>query len=401
MFTPEEIWEPNSSFAEAVTEKEISAAESNLGVKLPSLLKSMLLHSNGGQILDEDVMILPIGHPYAGIRNLVSVLEDDEELIEEVESFDWNPSQIIVFSTAEDGHTMTALNYCELSESGEPLLLWIDTECCTVEQMEFTFEDFISELVTVEPNPIIEFGNLVEGTLIAEEDFEVEVHGTTLTVRQKIHETPQAVFIDAHEVSTDGEQLSRCRIEKPIKTDDCTINHYRPEPTLTYHLTLSPEKQFEDESITWWVSRRSGDGWKNQTTEGAPVYALVESPLRDRLVTIREQVLGGPPDPAVYTEEKYLEQMENVSEDEMAMLMPQLMQQMMAQADLMLADVDPSQLPPEALEMHEAMQKMKEQVMKKTKDQPTADELPPHLQELLGSMSDFMGERLNLDEEEE
>lgn len=141
-----------SYIGKPVTDKDIKAAEAELGYTLPAAYIELLKHHNGG-VLHKNCFINDEGD----CVNLIGIYGIDRDkkysLLGTMGNEFWiskckyPPIGVVVADTISGGHDMIFLDYRECGPTGEPKVVRVDQECdYSITLLADTFGDFIKNL---------------------------------------------------------------------------------------------------------------------------------------------------------------------------------------------------------------------------------------------------------------
>jgi hypothetical protein len=158
----ERFWDRETTYGvhPPLTNDAISAAEIELGVRLPPDYLALMRVQNGGRIAD-DFDAFPVDPPHkwpsGHVRNHVWIGELDGlggsgvhmevRHSDDRHDEDWGPSKgMVLIGSPDGGHEWLALDYRVSGPDGEPCVLWSDTEGPWERRLAPTFRAFVEGL---------------------------------------------------------------------------------------------------------------------------------------------------------------------------------------------------------------------------------------------------------------
>ncbi|MCA9045327.1 MAG: SMI1/KNR4 family protein [Planctomycetaceae bacterium] len=403
MFNVNEFWSAGTSDEPPATDADFQRLEAELGVQLPALLKELYRVQNGGMVEGADsVVFWPISPDgwckVQRARDVWGFDEEDDSLFDEdFEDEYGDPNLLIGIGGDESGHTCLALNYNECISDGEPDLMWIDQECFDFTPLNCTFEEYVRDLTRVADAPSVT--DPADLPLIAEEVITATYGDMATTLEQKVYSTDTELVIWSRNCGMEGEELSLCRVTKPISGSFSSIRSFRPGPHESFQILLqSDANDDEEDTIHWETSRKTSRGWKNGRSSGVPVYGYFESKDRAKLEELRREILGGEPPTSTIAGEQYQDRIEEMDEAALQAFAPQMMLEMFkllqGQADVLGGMND---APEEIKQSFAHLEQLKSQMIADL--QQRADAAGPIPDDLLGLMQQMVD--ADVDDEEE
>lgn len=274
------IWTSDSS-EPPVSAAQIQAWEQAHRVRMPAVLRAAMMVHNGGTIIDSfepDIEVKPL-------EDWEVVDEDDLEL------FDIEPGVLpyIAFADNEYGGNCV-LNYSRCGPQGEPAVCTMYFDGMSMDEVGADVGSFVAGLSSrLTDAPTTHGGHATHLTRL----------GQTQIVG---HENVQHCLVGRdcdgrliqmdYCVGRDEESWSAIYLPEPLQRSRLVIAHERFYGTHGYGLDLAPQ---ETDGIREWSSSKLPSGrWKNDLTDGVPVYSKLYSQDLEPLILLR-QALAGPP----------------------------------------------------------------------------------------------------------
>ncbi|WP_437202207.1 SMI1/KNR4 family protein [Planctomicrobium sp. SH664] len=363
MLNLQQFWEETEDAPPGLTPKDLQLAEKRLKVSLPQSLVKVLSVQNGGYVRYEEVNLFQVtSRDKRQSVALASKLLDDDAL-EMVQENGGHAEQILIFADEHEGHTLFGLDYHECGPQGEPDVIAIDLHCGYCERIEGGVDDFLNRLSASDAEPAVDWNEISEYELLAEEVIEIPVEAgepAPHTIDQRLCESGTSFILFRQERQGDFELLTRFEIVKPLDAEQCLINTVQNATPALYQIQLAAEPSdfpdeesvvdpddYEEVSTLWSESRSLADGrWKNRNGSGEPAMVTFESADREKLVQLRVRLIGGELSERALAQEEWQERMQSLSDDEIEVVYPQMMQAILAEARQTLDGLDLNRLPP-------------------------------------------------------
>ena len=357
-----------------VDAEEIRAWEEEHGVTLPALLRAALAIQNGGEVRNASMQILPL-------EEIVPVDEVFWEFTEVNENEAPDHDLMFVFGEETNVGGTYLLNFNAKGPTGEPSV-YLDLHGESTYRMGDSLKDLLNELLASAATPSVDWSETEDLPVLARETIDISsVHrGKPASVEQVlVRDGGDALVLFTRERSPEGEALTRTRLPLPLDTGWSLIDPHRPAPIGTYGLHLHPQNS---DGIVSHESRTDADGrWKNTTEHGVPIYVMIESTNRDRLVTLRAQLLGSEAAAQVQAKQDRQADLErtldSLSPAERISAMLQSALQMKNELDREFADsgAAAAPMPPELAEASETVQRRMQEFMQRAQEKIAAN--PP------------------------
>ena len=293
----EALWDPNEDTDKpaGATDDTLASFEVAHGVKLPALLVAMYRARNGGplrDVVDPDVLLafLEDGDPRERISSLEAWIEDNPFLADEADELEEALGDLNrIIPIADDGAVAYALDYVAPGADGEPRIVCIDFEFNEAEAVAPSFEAWIDDLTRTDAACAVDW---------AEHESYERLHREVLTVDDEEIEQVLcdggggALLLFSRTKKSDAVTgVERVSLPKGVDADRLEIERFRPRPGPTYTLHLEPMLH---KNIAWETSElRSNGEWRNDKSEGAPVYCTLEASTRKVLKQVERQLREG------------------------------------------------------------------------------------------------------------
>ncbi|MCA8998389.1 MAG: SMI1/KNR4 family protein [Planctomycetaceae bacterium] len=390
--------------AKPATDKAIDQLEKQIKYPLPPALRKALRLHNGGYIQDEDICILGAGKrgEFQGIGLFAKVFKDYPDLIEIADNSVEDHRKLVVFAKTDDEETFFMLDYHKFVDGGAPTIIVLNRESLLATDSEYTFSEFFGELLASDPAPAIEYEESQEFEVLYEEVIEATREGVAVRIEQRLCDSAVSLVLFTRESHGPFQRLVRCEIIKPLSNDMCVIspgNHDQP----TFELVLAPvmdemdseeddrlAENYETTYVHLIESRKKRDGtWKNTESVNNPNYGVLESADRDRLVQLRTELLEGQDiTDRAKAQEQWISRVHAMDDDQLELMAPQMMLQMLDRAEHLLEKVDPAELPPEMRNALSEIESMRSMLGEEVEGFPN-EAIDPELQDIMRQMLEF------------
>jgi hypothetical protein len=290
-----DIWEPGSGplGGPAVANDDLFRRfENAYGVRLPELFRQMYRLQNGGTLRDVPSVdcfrpLSAAGPSYGHHICSLQVYAEAGAMLW-ADDLDWLEEEVgnpkLIFPLTCDGHRCYALDYNRRQPDGEPAVIHLDFECGGTEYVARSFSAWIEQLTRDDPHCAVDWNEHRQYTLI---------HSETLTVDSPWEEPSEHIeqvlcrdgsgglLLFTHTETGHRVQLERVHLPRGLNSMLVDVEPFRRQPEPTFQLHLEPAAI---KDIHWTSSRKTHKGtWKNERTDGVPVYCTVESKSRERL----------------------------------------------------------------------------------------------------------------------
>lgn len=325
------IWSSEGGNAPA-DDTLFTAFENEFGVRLPESFKEMYRIHNGGCLQDVEWpdYLMPLSTTTAAYERICSLQKWAESgAMLSADDLDWIEEDYgdpgLVFPLSSDGHTTFALDYNKTDASGEPSVIYVDFECTSDERVASSFSAWIKQLTRSETEPAVDWEEHQCYPLLFRDSFATDLteHGQPEEIEHVLCREHEQGLLLFTRTRSEGRVLELSRVALPRGVDSTwfTIGAHRPAPVNTFQLHLQP---VENDDIHWIESRQTQDGtWKNEKSDGVPIYGVVESKDRDALERLADDLRAAgfvhestPPDdsdiPAEFQDE--MKQMQKMAE---------------------------------------------------------------------------------------
>ncbi len=269
-----------------------TAFEAEFGVRLPESFKEMYRIQNGGylQDIESPEYLLPLNSTTAAYERICSLQKWAESgSMLSADDLDWIEEDYgdpgLIFPLSSDGHTTFALDYNQTDAKGEPSVIYVDFECISDERIAPSFSAWLKQLTRSETEPAVDWEEHQRYPLLFQGSFTTNLteHGKPEEIEHVLCREDEQGLLLFTRTRSEGRVLELSRVALPRGVDSTlfTIDAYRPAPVRTFQLHLQPVNM---DDIHWIESRQTRDGtWKNEQSDGVPVYCTVESEDRDAL----------------------------------------------------------------------------------------------------------------------
>jgi hypothetical protein len=305
------LWDPDSEpIGAPVDDATFDNFETTYDVTLPNpkSFKALYRFQNGGGLQDVEWpnFLMPLG----------TTAEPDFEHISPVgwqcsesgmqpDDLDWVEGEFgdmsRMFTLYSDGHVYFALDYNKRNRAGEPRIICLDFEGPDGEVIAPSFQAWIKQLTASESEGAVDWDEHRQYSELFRETIVSEFDGKPLETEYVLCRDDVQGLVVFHRVQSEGHVLEIERAELPngVSSLWLVVNPCREEPVQTFMLVLQP---LDDADIHWVSSERTKKGnWKNERSQGVPVYAEVESQSEARLhklaKTLRDAGLVHEPEP--------------------------------------------------------------------------------------------------------
>ncbi|HVV99064.1 MAG TPA: SMI1/KNR4 family protein [Planctomycetaceae bacterium] len=366
--------------------------EEEHGVTLPALLRTALAIQNGGDVRNARLQILPL-------EEIVPIDEDFWEWTELDESEAPDQDLMFVFGEETEVGGTYLLNFNAKGPAGEPSV-YLDFHGESTYRMADSLQDLLNQLLASSAAPSVDWSEIEDLPVLARETIDISpIHrGKPASVDQVlVRDGGDALVLFTRERSPQGETLTRTRLPLPLDSNWAQIDPHRPAPIGTFGLHLHPE---ESDEIVSQESHTDADGrWKNTTDHGVPIYVMFESTNRDKLVSLRKQLLGDKA--AANAQAKQDRQgelqrtLDALSPAERMSAMLQSALQMKAELDRECEDegITAAGMPPELAQAAEAMQRKMQELMQRAQEKIAEHPPSPEVQQKIADILRDLGSR--------
>jgi hypothetical protein len=268
-----------------VTAEEIREWEREYGVTLPEPLRTALGLRNGGFVRNTAIEVLPLDQ-------IVPVADDFWEYTEIEEDEAPDRSLLFIFGNEMQGGATFLMNFNARGPEGAPSV-YLDYHGESTYLVHDAIGDLFEAELASSAEPGVDWSEAESGLpVLAREtiDLSSSYGGRSASEEQVLARQDEALILFTRLRSPDGEVLTRTTLPLPLDAGWAEVRPYRPAPIATFALHLQPA---ESDGIVETRSERNDDGrWKNSTGRGVPIYVTFESTDRDRLQSLRGQLLG-------------------------------------------------------------------------------------------------------------
>jgi hypothetical protein len=363
-----------------VSAQDITVWEARHGVRLPQLLADVLTVQDGGCLGRDGVEIYPLAEMQPADEDWWEWVVYDLE--DEIEGYD--RSLVFWLGTNEFGGEYL-LDYNPNGRRGEPVVIEHYSDPGDAEVVADSLAGFFEALTARSETPLFDWHETEElDEVIAAETFDLSAaYGPGARVEQVLGRQGGKLVLFVHKVGEGEERFEKTVLPEPLDGDWYPIEAFRPAPSPSFALTLQPE---DSDGILQVASTRRTDGespgWRNQETEGAPVYVAFESAGRKKLEDLRTRLFGHKAAEAATRRDAAQEEMQRqfnaLSEpDQQTAGLAMLMQMQGELTELTeLGEMgDTSDMPPELAQIGALLQKKMDEAVRRTQEMIAAN--PP------------------------
>jgi len=292
------IWSSESGNASA-DDALFTAFEDEFGVCLPESFREMYRIHNGGCLQDVEWpdYLLPLSTTTAAYERICSMQKWAESgSMLSADDLDWIEEEYgdpgLVFPLSSDGHTTFALDYNQTDPSGEPSVIYVDFECTSNERVALSFSAWIKQLTRSETESAVDWEEHQRYPVLFQDSFTTDLteHGKPEQIEHILCREHEQGLLLFTRTRSEGRVLGLSRVALPrgVDTTWFTVDTRRPAPVNIFQLHLQP---VEIDDIHWIESRQTQDGtWKNEKSDGVPIYCVVESKDRDALERLADEL---------------------------------------------------------------------------------------------------------------
>ncbi|HEV3342738.1 MAG TPA: SMI1/KNR4 family protein [Pirellulales bacterium] len=264
--------------------EEIAEWEARHGVVLPEPLRTAFALRNGGLVRTAPLEILPLDQ-------IVPVDEGFWDFTEIGESEAPDHSLLFVFGNETEVGGTYLLNFNARGPQGVPSV-YLDFHGESTYHVNDTLGGLFADLLASSAVASVDWSEAEDLAALARESIDLSpiYDGRPASIDQVLAREGDALILLTRERTPEGEVLTRTTLPLPLEAASTEIGPRRPAPIATFGLHLQPE---ESDDIVEQQSKTDDDGrWKNSTGRGVPIYVTFESTDRQRLVSLRSQLLG-------------------------------------------------------------------------------------------------------------
>jgi hypothetical protein len=371
------------------TPEQIAECERELSVRLPEVLRQAYARQDGGYVLDTEFpfRVYPLDE-----------IDTPDDASWEYFCFDKGEEadQELFFEFAEDDFGgRFFLRYSADHSGQEPAVFVYHGDTGNTELCEGSVTKFFEWLLRTDAAPSVDWAEVAALAPVARETVDLSplYHGRPAEKEQVLARVGRNLVLYVRERTPESESYTKTTLPEPLKAGEARLQQSHPGITPTHGLMLQPKNSRGIVSVR--SRRTSRGGWKNDKERGVPVYVEFESADPERLRALRVELFGQKAADRADAEEKrqqkFEESMMSLSPDEQHSAMMQMMMQMRGRPGGMPATDAPLPpgAPPEAVALHEMMQKKLREIEERARGHIAKHPVDPKLLAELGG--DFRG----------
>ncbi len=298
MFDFEQFWADQTEADEADLEDEepqppqpgigpfeIQVWEAESCVELPEPLRSAFRVQDGGRVRDTSFKILQL-YEIGSIGESLLAYAD----IDRAEAQD--PRLVFVFGEDLDTGGSLLMNFNARGRQASPSV-YMDMYGEAIYRLNDTLEEFFRDALGLAPEPSVDWNEAESLTIVAHESIDLSAmyDGQAASLENVLGREGKSLILLSRELRPGVEVRSRTVLPLPLDRSETKVREFRPEPSSTFALLLMSRKS---NGIFSQRSRQTqGRGWQNEKIIESPPCAIFESTSREKLATLREQLLAG------------------------------------------------------------------------------------------------------------
>lgn len=292
MVDPKQFWSLDEQISSlpGLSEDQLRDCGNRFGVTWPEAFARLYSTQNGGGIRDEYLSLFPLpvaGDEYSPVVSIEQIAAEDQSVARFVHDELGAPQLVLLI--AGEGSFFHALDFNVNGPDGEPRVVVLEFDDGMCREVSSSFHEFVDDLARSESLPAVDLKAVKHLPLLAHVRVDRQYEdGACERIDQHVCDAATAFVLFIERNGTDGHELQRIELPKPLNPDYCVISEEEDEPQFV--LALEPEN---DEDAPCICSRETSDGrWKNETTRGLIAEVEIEATDKFQLRALRNRLLG-------------------------------------------------------------------------------------------------------------